>query len=80
MKVGFQYRNIGVDWFQASAMTFTIPARVTSGPGSSGDGIATMLLGLPDSGSAQVATPAENFFNYAGGFVEDDWRVNEHLF
>jgi hypothetical protein len=79
LKFGAQYRNIGVDWFQAAAMTFNVPARFTAGPGGNGDGIASMLLGLTDTARAEVATAAQNRNNYYGGFIQDDWRVNENL-
>jgi hypothetical protein len=80
MKAGFQFRNIGADWFRAAPLTFTFPSRYTSGGGASpGDGVATMLLGLPDTGSAEIGTRFSNFVNYYGGFVQDDWRVNENL-
>ncbi len=80
MKVGVQYRNIGVDWFRPGALNFNFPSRFTSGGGRSpGDAVATMLLGLPDGGSGEIATPSENFINYLGGFVQDDWRIGENL-
>jgi hypothetical protein len=79
LKIGAQYRNIGVDWFRASAMNFRFPQRFTAGPGSDGDGIATMLLGLSDRTRAETATPSSNRNDYYGGFIQDDWRVNDNL-
>jgi hypothetical protein len=79
LKFGAQFRTLGVDWFRAAAMNFDFPARFTAGPGSPGDGIATMVLGVPTAGSAEIAAAFENYLNYYAGFVQDDWRVNEDL-
>jgi hypothetical protein len=85
LKGGLQYRRIGVDTFNPGYGTiFYFQPGFTRGPtpfaGGSGDAMASLLLGLPgDDSYLRNATPANVFVNYYGGFVQDDWRVNEKL-
>ncbi len=84
-KGGLQYRRIGVDTFDPGYGTsFYFTPGFTRGPtpfaGGSGDAFASLLLGLPTNDSQfTVATPANVFVKYYGGFIQDDWRVNENL-
>ncbi len=47
--------------------------------GVDGLGLASYLLGYPDSGSADVAAPVAAEQLYPGLFVNDDWRVAQKL-
>jgi hypothetical protein len=85
MKGGLQFRKIGVDTFLPGyGAAFYFTPSFTRGPtpfaGGSGDAFASLLLGLPNDDSSFVnATPANVFIKYYGGFIQDDWRVNENL-
>ena len=79
IKIGASYRKSAIDWFRQGPMEFDFPQRFTEGPGGPGDAIATMVLGFPGEGSAEIGGNFASFGNYVGGFVQDDWRVNENL-
>ncbi|HEX9726092.1 MAG TPA: carboxypeptidase regulatory-like domain-containing protein [Vicinamibacteria bacterium] len=85
LKGGIQYRRIGVDTFDPGyGAAFYFTPGFTRGPtpfaSGSGDAMASLLLGLPtDDSYFKNATPANVFVNYYGGFIQDDWRVNENL-
>jgi hypothetical protein len=87
LKAGAQYRKIGVDTLLVDyGASFYFDPGFTRGPdplnpsASSGDALASLLLGLPnDSTNLVKATPTNVFINYYGGFVQDDWRVNSNL-
>src|ERR1017187_5146818 len=46
---------------------------------TTGQDIATFLLGLPTSGSYDLNTFASWYSYYGAGFVQDDWRVKHNL-
>jgi len=77
-KVGADLRRLGVTLATESALggSFGFNKLFTSKAGVGGNEIASLLLGLPASGSAPH-DPAEFewFTRYWGGYVQDDWRV-----
>ncbi len=86
IKFGGQWRRIGVDTFAPDrGFNFSFSKDFTQGPdprnpdAGSGDTLANMLLGLPDAGTATVATPNVLFVDYFGGFIQDDWRMSDKL-
>lgn len=87
LKAGAQYRRIGVDTYLVDyGASFYFDSGFTRGPdplnpaASSGDGLASLLLGLPNNSTNFVqASPTNVYINYYGGFVQDDWRVNDNL-
>jgi hypothetical protein len=44
-----------------------------------GNGVASLLLGLPASGSAAINAALAYGYHYYGTFVQDDWRVTNKL-
>lgn len=44
-----------------------------------GDGIAALLLGLPNSGSVDYFDSAYESYNYYAGYAQDDWKVRHNL-
>jgi hypothetical protein len=46
---------------------------------SSGDGLASLLLGLPTSFEADNLAKPSYLSTYYAGYVQDDWRVNSRL-
>ncbi len=85
-KGGLQYRKIGVDTFlPAYGAAFYFDPGFTRDRArpirrGSGDAFASFLLGQPNGDSNFVnASPTNVFIKYYGGFVQDDWRVNENL-
>jgi hypothetical protein len=87
LKVGGDYRRIGVDEVLGGpgAGSFEFDAGFTQGPdptnpaASSGNAIASLLLGYPVFGQISVTTPIQQFIDYFGGFIHDDWRVTPSL-
>ncbi len=86
LKYGASWRRIGLDSLNFRyGFQFEFDEDFTSGPNprspgaGSGDSVASLLLGTPVFGDATVPTPANFALDYFGGFVQDDWRVNEKL-
>lgn len=80
-KVGADARELGITTTTVSAMggTFTFNDDFTSLGGAAGTGheLASLLLGLPVSGSAPANRGEGDWFTrYYGAYVQDDWRVS----
>lgn len=84
IKFGYEYRPIKFPFFQvpSSRGQFNFPRNRTSipeVPGLTGDGIASMLLGLP--GNARLTTA--NFISSEkvahAWYIQDDWKVTSKL-
>jgi hypothetical protein len=85
-KVGADYRILGVDAIAhgQSAGSYTFNGQYTGSAASSPaansrNAIADLLLGYPSSGTITLQSRFDNFLNYYGGFVQDDWRITERL-
>jgi hypothetical protein len=50
-----------------------------SSSSAAGNAIASMLLGMPTSGSAPINPAFAYGLHYYGGFVQDDWRATSKL-
>lgn len=87
IKAGGDYRRIGVDvdLRGRSAGLFDFTEDFTQGPdptspaSSTGDPIASLLLGYSDFGFLDVNVPREHYVDYVSAFIHDDWRVSESL-
>jgi hypothetical protein len=88
MKAGAQFRRIGVDTLLPGYVAkFNFNGDFTRGPNAfnpaagTGDGLASLLLGLPlDTDTNFVkATETDVFVNYFGFFIQDDWRATDRL-
>jgi hypothetical protein len=86
LKAGGEFQHKGVDTqpFGQSSGQFNFSRAFTANnhfsPASgAGDSIASLLLGYPDAGSAVISNPTQLFFRYFGGFLQDDFRVNNKL-
>jgi len=78
VKVGADVRRLGVALATETALggSFAFDPLFTSRSGVGGHEVASLLLGLPSSGSAPHDPAAfEWFTRYWGGYVQDDWRV-----
>ena len=62
--------SFSAGWTQLDALT---------GGAAYGNSIASMLLGMPASGSAPINPAYAYGFHYYGTFVQDDWRVTGKL-
>jgi hypothetical protein len=51
----------------------------TTSPNGVGQGLATMLFGLPTSGSIAINASRAEQSTYSGLFLQDDWRVTTRL-
>lgn len=86
LKIGFdgrQYR-LSVSNFGASSGSFAFDSSfVTSGSKgvaqTFGGDLADFLFGIPGSGSYNIPSRADYRSYYIGTFVQDDWRVSDHL-
>ncbi|MGH9334102.1 MAG: hypothetical protein ACRD21_10170, partial [Vicinamibacteria bacterium] len=86
LKYGASWRRIGLDALSFNyGFQFAFDQGFTQGPdprsplSGTGDSVASLLLGLPFDGDATVPTPGEFSLDYFGGFIQDDWRMNENL-
>ena len=66
--IGVKSLNYG-----ASTGTFTFTGSYT------GNALADLLLGYPQSGNVPLNTQLDGYVNYYSGYVQDDWRVNDRL-
>jgi outer membrane receptor protein involved in Fe transport len=85
LKAGFDYRLLHIDFINygpAGAFTFSDQfTRKNPNTGSDGTGsdVASLLLGIPASGSATQATKFFQFIRYYAGYVQDDFRLSSKL-
>lgn len=84
LKAGYDYRVLRVDGinFDDASGTFGFNDRWTrQNPLASGGGsdLASMLLGLPSSGTVNVGAQLGQFVRYNGFYVHDDYRVSRSL-
>jgi hypothetical protein len=77
VKVGGDWRVIGVKSLNYGASTGSF----TFSGGFSGNALADLLLGYPQSTSAGIPLSAEldGYVNYYSGYIQDDWRVTSRL-
>lgn len=73
MKFGGDYRIIGVKSlnYGTSTGTYTFTGLYT------GNAIADLLLGYPQSGNIPLNTEVDGFVSYSALYAQDDWRVND---
>jgi len=82
IKVGGDARRLGVALSTESNLggSFFFSPNFTSRNGVGGHEMASLLLGLPSTGSAPATTgDGEWFTRYWGAYFQDDWRVNTKL-
>jgi trimeric autotransporter adhesin len=83
LKIGADYRVLGVRSFNygASTGTYSFDGRFSSGGSgaNSAHALADLLLGFPSSGSIPISTYLDGFVNYSAAFLQDDWRVTRRL-
>jgi hypothetical protein len=75
LKMGGDYRLLGVKSLNYGASTGTYTFTGTY----SGNPVADLLLGYPQSGNLPISAPLDGFVRYYAGFVQDDWRVSDRL-
>ena len=86
IKVGADYRVMLLNEFEPviSQGQFFFDGRFTSSdplriPANSGHSIASFLLGHPNSGNVDIQPPISVNYRYFGGYVQDDFKVNQKL-
>jgi len=82
IKVGADARRLGVALATETALggSFGFGPNFTSRNGSGGHEVASVLLGLPSSGSAPATNgEGEWYTRYWGAYFQDDWRVSSKL-
>ena len=81
-KLGADYRWIGVTTtpFGQASGNFTFSRRTTANlAGAGGNGLASLLLGAPTTGTADIAATSNYFTNYYGAYLQDDWRIRSNF-
>ena len=75
LKMGGDFRKIGATSlnYGASTGTFTFSGTYT------GNALADLLMGYPQSGSVPLNAELDGYVNYFSGYAQDDWRVNNKL-
>jgi hypothetical protein len=75
LKTGGDLRVLGVDSlnYGASTGSFTFTGAYSGNP------MADMLLGYPQSGNLPLNQPVQGFVNYYSAYAHDDWRLSERL-
>jgi hypothetical protein len=83
VKFGFDYRRINNDGISFPNTSFSFDnsfTRASQVPtAANGADLASMLLGLPASGNASRVVGVQQFVDYYGGYVHDDFRINESV-
>ncbi len=74
-KFGGDYRVIGVKSLNYGASTGSYTFTGTY----SGNAMADLLLGYPQSGNIPLNNQLDGFVRYSAGYAQDDWRVNDRL-
>ncbi len=65
--------------FNFSSTATAGPNPETASPATSGDGFASMLLGVGSGGSTGVSVLPYNSKHYYGTYVQDDWKITRKL-
>jgi hypothetical protein len=87
LKAGVDFRLLFVDQRRGidPSGTYSFTRGFTQGPnantggGNLGDGIASMLLGTPASGTFGTAVNAISWNQYGAGYFQDDWKLTTRL-
>jgi len=82
VKFGGDMRRMGVATVSATEMggTFNFSRLFTSNNGVGGHELASVLLGVPSTGSVPFDDgPFEWYTKYYGAYAQDDWRVSSRL-
>jgi len=85
MTIGAEQRDYFLNFFQTNPMVMNFGADMTQGPdprvvsATSGDAVASMLLGTGDSGSAGYYARPANANHYLAEFVQDDIKWTRKL-
>jgi hypothetical protein len=86
LKMGADFRVLGGDAlaYGQSAGSFTFNGRFTGSnannpSATSQNAIADLLLGYPSAGTMTLNSRFDNYLNYYGGFIQDDWRISDKL-
>jgi hypothetical protein len=80
VKIGADLRRLGVALNTEAALggSFGFNSLFTSRNGVGGNEVASLLLGLPSTGSVPANSgQGEWFTRYWGAYIQDDWRVTQ---
>jgi len=90
IKTGVEYRlmrnftnyNTNPTGTYTFGRTFTrgpVPTSTAAVATETGSSLASLLLGLPASGTIHSYIPVTQYRHYGAAFVQDDWKVRRHL-
>lgn len=85
LKVGGEFRKLLLNYYQYSfpsgqfSFDRNFTQKTVNAADGSGSSFASMMLGLPTSGSMTHEPTASTASSYIAAYVQDDWRVTPHL-
>lgn len=83
VKFGFDYRRINNDGISFPNMAFSFDNSFTRSSqainATEGADVASFLLGMPASGTANRVVGVEQWVDYYAGYIHDDFRLNDRL-
>lgn len=63
----------------SGVLNFAVQGTALPGTGNTGNGMASLLLGLVNNGSLQATQPIDRRAWYYALFVQDDWKITSNL-
>jgi hypothetical protein len=83
VRIGGEYRwGRNQDVFNQSIsgnMTFGLQPTARPGVAGSGNGVASLLMGFPNSGTIRATDPLDRRGDYYAVFLQDDWKATRNL-
>src|SRR5215469_5668812 len=86
IKTGAEFRKIHENYYQPNVPggSFSFNRKQTglnplSSSSSQGDGLASAFLGFGSSGTVTIDYPTAQSAEYAGAYINDDWRISRKL-
>lgn len=73
------FNNISPNPGSSSLSFSNLETADPNNPSTTGDPIASMLLGQVDNGGLTAAAVIATRYTYAGAFIQDDWKMNRKL-
>lgn len=75
-------RSTNVDILRPSIsgdFAFATQPTALEGTGNTGFGLASLLVGFPNSFTLRATDPLDRYSYYLAGYLQDDWKVHPHL-
>jgi hypothetical protein len=79
---GEMRRSTNVDIQRGSIsgnFSFSTQPTALEGTANTGFGLASLLVGFPNSVSLRATDPLDRYSYYLAGYLQDDWKIHPHL-